>query len=190
MSLFEKLSVAALCGCLFLANPNVFAKTGTRTYEDEHVALSYPDNRYNSVKVDANSESNFYTYLLHLKDVDADDILTVCKGDIRQCGSYDGVKPYWYSEDGTLMLFSATTIVAPKKSMGIGRTAYEAFPACPTTDSRGRSHAYGAECYELVVSEKGKTVSLTYWIGEMPNRKSKVEAAKAATYILDSVKIK
>lgn len=190
MSLFEKFSIAALCGCLLLIDSNVLAKTVTRKYEDEHVEFSYPEIRYRSVKLDADSENNFYTYLLHLKGVEADDILTVCNASIRQCGSYDGVKPYWYGEDGILVLFSTTTLVSPNSSMSTGQKAYEAFPDCPTTDSRGRSHAYGAECYELVVSEKGKTVSLTYWIGEMPNHKSKIAAARAARDILKSVKMK
>ncbi len=188
--MLKKLSAIILCGHGLFLSANVFARTEEGLYKDERVQFAYPKTRYVEVKADDAVQGGFYTYSLHLKSIDAHDVLTVCRGDIRKCGSNDGVKPYWYSEDGTLMLFSATSIVSRKMSVGSGQEAYEAFAACPTTDNTGQSHAYGAECYELVVSAKGSTVSITYWIGKAPSRASKINAAKKASRILNSVRMK
>jgi hypothetical protein len=165
------------------------AQEARKVFSDEYVIFSYPENRYSTVRFGEVTEDGFYTYYLKVKGSDAEDILTVCKANLGHCGLDTGaVKPYWYSSDGSLMLFSATTSVK-KKEVDSGEVAYEAFPACPATDSEGPS-AYGGDCYELVEESRDKTLSITYWIGPKSLHRSKSNAAKRAQVILKSIVVK
>ncbi|MGG1946318.1 hypothetical protein AB1286_16100 [Trinickia sp. NRRL B-1857] len=165
------------------------AQGACKAFSDEYVLFYYPENRYSKVQFGGVTEEGFYAYYLKVKGSDAEDILTVCKASLDHCGLDTGsVKPYWYSDDGSLMLFSATTTVK-KKEVGSGKVAYEAFPACPATDSEGPS-AYGGDCYELVEAGRNETLSITYWIGPKSLHRSKENAVKRATVILKSVVVK
>ncbi|HEX7682885.1 MAG TPA: hypothetical protein VF446_05010 [Trinickia sp.] len=165
------------------------AQERLKTFSDEHVLFAYPANRYSKVRFGEVTEDGFYTYYLKVKGSDAEDILTVCKANLSHCGLDTGaVKPYWYSSDGSLMLFSATTTVK-KKAADSGKLAYEDFPACPATDNEGPS-AYGGDCYELVEGSHDKTLSITYWIGSKSLHRSKSNAVKQARIILKSIVVK
>jgi hypothetical protein len=158
-------------------------------YADAHVEFAYSKDRYTSVRADVPND-RFHSFALHLREVDADDILTICEGSLSNCATNDGVQPYWYSEDGSLMLFSATTQVRKKKTASLGEILYEAFPACPVTNKDGSSSAIGGDCYELVKTLKDTTLSITYWIGPTSLHRSKAHAVKEATAILRSVRLK
>lgn len=165
------------------------AQEAFKTFSDEHVLFSYPKNRYTKVRFGEVTDAGFYTYYLKVKGSDAEDILTVCKANLSRCGLDAGaVKPYWYRSDGSLALFSATATVK-KTAVASGGVAYEAFPACPATDSEGPS-AYGGDCYELVEGSRDRTLSITYWIGSKSLRRSKSDASKQATIILRSILVK
>lgn len=158
-------------------------------FSDEYVLFSYPANRYSKVRFGEVTEDGFYTYYLKVKGSDAEDVLTVCKANLSHCGLDTGaIKPYWYSSDGSLMLFSATTTVE-KKTVDSGKVSYEAFPACPATDNEGTS-AYGGDCYELVEGSRDNTLSITYWIGPKSLHRSKSNAVKQARIILKSVVVR
>ena len=178
-----------LCVFLCLCGAEGYAREPRKAFVDEQVVFFYPENRYSTVRFGEVTEDGFYTYYLKVKGSDAEDILTVCKANLGHCGLDTGaVKPYWYSSDGSLMLFSATTTVK-KKAVDSGEAAYEAFPACPATDSEGPS-AYGGDCYELVEESRDKTLSITYWIGPKSLDRSKSNAAKQARVILKSIVVK
>lgn len=165
------------------------AQEARKAFSDEYVQFSYPISRYSKVRFGEVTEDGFYTYYLKVRGSDAEDILTVCKANLSHCGLDTGaVKPYWYSSDGSLMLFSATTIVE-KKAIDADGVAYEAFPACPATDNEGPS-AYGGDCYELVEESRDKTFSITYWIGPKSLHRSKSSAVKQARVILKSIVVK
>lgn len=165
------------------------AHEARRAFSDERVLFSYPANRYSKVRFGEITEDGFYTYYLKVKGSDAEDVLTVCKANLSHCGLDTGaVKPYWYSSDGSLMLFSVTTAVE-KKTVDASKVSYEAFPVCPATDSEGPS-AYGGDCYELVEGSRDMTLSITYWIGPKSLHRSKSDAVKQARIILRSVVVK
>jgi hypothetical protein len=176
---------AAICvGCAESS-----AQDARKDFSDDYVRFTYPVNRYSKVRFGEVTEDGFYTYYLKVKGSDAEDVLTVCKADLSHCGVDTGaVKPYWYDDDGSLMLFSATTTVE-KKAIYSGDVAYEAFPACPATDNEGPS-AYGGDCYELVEGNRDRTLSVTYWIGPKSLHRSKSNAIKQAEMILRSVEVK
>lgn len=178
--------VVVLFGYIFSANASGTLQPTIKTYSDGHVRFSYPASRYAKIEKLDTSETALHAYSLRLKGVEAEDVLTVCEKNIRDCGIDMGsVQPYWYDAEGTLMLFSATTAVTTKLVVE-GEIVYEAFPACPATDAEGSS-AYAGDCYERVSSTQNKTVSLTYWIGPKSRHHSRQHAVKAATQIIQSV---
>lgn len=185
----RRISSCLFCVFFFLGNGKGYAQEPRKAFSDEHAAFSYPANRYSNVRFGEATEDGFYTYYLSVKGSDAVDVLTVCRASLSRCGQDTGaVKPYWYSGDGSLMLFSATTPVE-EVAVGFGEAAYEAFPACPATDNEGPS-AYGGDCYELVEGSRNKTLSITYWIGAQSLHLSKSEAVRRARIILKSVVVK
>ena len=185
----RKITPCLLCVFWCLCGEEGYAQELRKAFFDERVLFSYHENRYSKVRFGAVTEDGFYTYYLKVKGSDEEDILTVCKANLSHCGLDTGlVKPYWYSSDGSLMLFSATTIVE-KKAIDADGVAYEAFPACPATDNEGPS-AYGGDCYELVEESRDKTFSITYWIGPKSLHRSKSSAVKQARVILKSIVVK
>ncbi|NRO94858.1 hypothetical protein GWC77_02710 [Paraburkholderia sp. NMBU_R16] len=151
--------------------------------------FSYPSSHYSSVRFGDVADEGFYTYYLKVRDSDAEDTLTVCKGGLDRCGLDSGaVKPYWFDDGGSLVLFSSTTSVK-KQVVAPGDVVYEAFPACPATDNEGAS-AYGGGCYELVMGSPNKTLSITYWIGPKSFHRSRSRAIEQAKDILRSVVMK
>jgi hypothetical protein len=186
---FRQITSCLICVFLCLCDAVTYAREPKRVFLDERVVFFYPASRYSKVRFGAVTEDGFYTYYLKVRGLDAEDILTVCKANLSHCGLDTGaVKPYWYSSDGSLMLFSATTIVE-KKAIKDDEVAYEAFPACPATDNEGPS-AYGGDCYELVEGSRDKTLSITYWIGPKSLHRSKSNAVKQARTILKSVVVR
>lgn len=189
MRILSRVISGLICVAIYMGDAEVCARDAIKTFSDEHIIFSYPANRYASVRFGEVTEGGFFTYYLKLEGSSVEDTLTVCKSDLNHCGVDTGtVKPYWYDEDGSLMLFSSTTIVK-KQAAASGDVAYEAFPACPATDNEGPS-AYGGDCYELVEGSPDKTLSITYWIGQKSLHRSKAKAAKQATDILRSVVVK
>ncbi|WP_087752286.1 hypothetical protein [Paraburkholderia caledonica] len=187
MYLLNRFIVVVLLGHIVVANASGTSQAKIKVYSDEHVSFSYPSDRYEKIEKLDTFERGFHAYSLRLKGVEAEDVLTFCEKNIRNCGTDIGsVQPYWYGAAGDLALFSATTAVT-KKSVIEGETVYEAFPACPAADAEGPS-AYAGGCYEQVASTQDKTVSLTYWIGLKSRHHSKQQAVKAATQIIRSVK--
>lgn len=189
MRLSKRLILTSIFGCTCIASAQAEGvQRGTKIYTDAHVQFSYPANRYSGVNT--GDTLQVYAYFLQIRKEDASDLVTVCLKNIKDCGTNMGmVQPYWYSEDGTLMLFSATTVVKKKKGTGSGETIYEAFPACPATDAEGSS-AYAGNCYELVKAKKDRTLSITYWIGPRSLHRSKDQAVKDATKLLESIEMK
>lgn len=188
MYLWRRIASCLICVFVFLSGTEDYAREPRKEFFDKRIVFSYPANRYSKVRFGEVTEDGFYTYYLKVKGSDTEDVLTVCKANLSHCGLDTGaIKPYWYSSDGSLMLFSATTTVE-KKTVDSGKVSYEAFPACPATDNEGTS-AYGGDCYELV--EGGdNTLSLTYWIGPKSLHRSKSNAVKQARIILKSVVVK
>ena len=185
----RQISSCLTCVFFFLCSGRGYAQEPRKAFSDEHVAFSYPANRYSNVRFGEATEDGFYTYYLSVKGSDAVDVLTVCRASLSRCGRDTGeVKPYWYSVDASLMLYSATTRVE-EVAVGSGAVAYEAFPACPATDNEGPS-AYGGDCYELVEGNRNETLSITYWIGAQSLRRSKTHAVRQARMILKSVLMK
>lgn len=188
MRLLKCLILTSILGYAFIASA-FGGQKGTKTYADQHVQFSYSGNRYSGVNTGDTLQDGFYAYFLQIKKEDAADLVTICTKDIKDCGTNMGMaQPYWYSEDGTLMLFSATTAVKARR-MAPGEMIFEAFPACPAKDREGSS-AYAGDCYVLVRAEKDRTLSITYWIGPTSLHRSKAQAVKEATDILKSIKIK
>ena len=189
MNLLRQISSCLISVFVFLCGGNGYSQEPRKVFSDEHVAFSYPEIRYSNVQFGEVTEDGFYTYYLSVKGSDAVDVLTVCRASLSRCGQDTGaVKPYWYSGEGSLMLFSATTPVE-EVAVGFGEAAYEAFPACPASDNEGPS-AYGGDCYELVEGSRNKTLSITYWIGAQSLHLSKSEAVRRARLILKSVVVK
>ena len=189
MHLLRQISPRLICVFFFLCSGEGYAREPMKTFSDEHVAFCYPENRYSSVRFGDVTGDDFYTYYLRVKGSDAVDVLTICQASLSRCGQDTGsVKPYWYSGDGSLMLFSATTTVK-EVAVGSGDVAYEAFPACPATDNEGAS-AYGGDCYELVEGSRNKTLSMTYWIGAQFLHRPKSDAVRQARIVLKSVVVK
>lgn len=185
----RQISSCLICVFFFLYGGKGYAREQRKVFSDEHVAFSYPANRYSHARFGEVTEDGFYSYYLNVKGSDAVDVLTVCRAGLSRCGQDTGaVKPYWYSGDGSLMLFSATTPVE-EVAVGSGEVAYEAFPACPATDNEGSS-AYGGDCYELVEGSRNKTLSITYWIGAKSLHRLKSDAVRQARTILKSVVMK
>lgn len=184
-----QMTFCLICAFFCLFGPEGYAREPRKAFFDKHVVFSYPENRYSKVRFGEATEDGFYTYYLKVKGSDAEDVLTVCKANLSHCGLDTGaIKPYWYSSDGSLMLFSATTIVE-KKTVDSDKVSYEAFPACPATDNEGAS-AYGGDCYELVEGSRDNTLSITYWIGPKSLHRSRSNAVKRARIILKSVVVR
>ena len=178
-----------ICVAIYVCAAEGHARETRKTFSDDHVLFSYPVDRYAKVRFGETTEDGFYTYYLAIANSHVEDTLTVCKAGLDRCDANTGaVKPYWYGDDRSLMLFSATTIVK-KRGAASGKIAYDAFPACPATDNEGPSN-YGGDCYELVEGSPGKTLSITYWIGPKSLHRSKSKAVKRATDILRSVLVK
>ncbi|CAB3805318.1 hypothetical protein LMG28688_06152 [Paraburkholderia caffeinitolerans] len=187
MRLVKLMALTIIVGYSLIASAWGGDHKATKTYSDAHIQFSYPENRYLRVSSAETEQSGFYAYFLQLKNEDEADLITVCMKGIKDCGTNMGmVQPYWYSEDGTLMLFSATTAVKTKRNAQ-GEIVFEAFPACPATDHEGSS-AYGGDCYVVVKAEKDRTLSMTYWIGPTSLHHSKSEAVREAMAILKSIR--
>lgn len=189
MSFMKKLILVIIFGCTISTSSWSGGQNTTKTYVDQRVQFSYPLNRYSKVNTSDTLQDRFFAYFLQIKNEDVADSITVCMKNIQDCGTNMGmVQPYWYSEDGTLMLFSTTTAVKTRKTAS-GDVIFEAFPACPAKDREGSS-AYAGDCYMLVKAEKNRTLSITYWIGPASLHLSKAQAVKDATLILNSVRIR
>lgn len=189
MSTVHRLVCGLICAAICVPSAEGYAHETQQTYSDEHVIFSYPTSRYAKARFGEVTEEGFYTYYLEVRGAGVEDTLTACKATVDHCGLDTGsVKPYWYSVDGSIMLFSSTTTVN-KRTVNSGGAVYEAFPACPATDDEGSS-AYGGDCYELVEASPDKTLSITYWIGPKSVHRSRKKAVEQAKSILKSIVVK
>ncbi|WP_321963556.1 hypothetical protein [Paraburkholderia sp. J7] len=189
MSFLRELTLSLICICQFIGSVWASCQTDVKVFSDEHLLFSYSTHRYVTVSSALTEQKGVYEYFLKLKNEDAVDSIVICMGNIKKCSSNtDSIQPYWYSDDGALMLFSATTTVKSRR-IASGEMLYEAYPACPATDREGSS-AYAGDCYMAVKAERSRTLSITYWIGPAALHRSKVDAAKEAMKILNSIRIK
>lgn len=118
----RKITPCLICAFVCLCGAGGYAREPRKAFFDKHVVFSYPENRYSKVRFGEVTENRFYTYYLKVKGSDAEDVLTVCKANLSHCGLDTGaVKPFWYSSDGSLMLFSATTTVEKKGLYAVSR---------------------------------------------------------------------
>ena len=147
-------STTLLFCCSLGVNASGVLQPEMKIYADANGKFWYSADRYSHIDKADNLQDGSYSYYLRIKEVEAEDIVTVCNGSLRKCANNNGDKPYWYSEDGTLTLFSATTSVR-KRAGRAGETLYEAFPACPATDSEGSS-AYVAIAMNLSLPQEAR----------------------------------